>query len=74
MTLQYWKWLATILCIIGVCLSSVGIYPLYLYLFIASSTIWVYCGMVMGESSIVVMNSACVMIEIIGRLWKIYYG
>lgn len=67
---QFVSGLSTILTIIGALISSLGLYPYYVFIFIVSNFGWLYCGIKWKKKSMVVTNVVLFGVEVGGLVWK----
>lgn len=65
---QWLAWLATASLIVSAALAAFNIYPLYIFAFIFSNSLWILVGILWKENSIIVMNTGLTLIYIIGLL------
>jgi hypothetical protein len=65
---QLLAWLGTFLLLLSAGLAAINIYPLYVYAFIFSNSIWILIGILWNEKSLVVMNLGLIIIYIAGLL------
>jgi hypothetical protein len=66
---QWLAWISTISLLAAAALAAFNIYPLYVFAFILSNTLWTIVGILWKENSLVVMNSGLTAIYIIGLLF-----
>jgi len=59
-------WISTAALISAAILAALNIYPLYVYGFIVSNSLWILIGILWKEKSLVVMNLGLTIIYIIG--------
>jgi len=68
---QWLSWVATV-CLLGAALlAAFNIYPLYIWAFIISNSLWILVGVLWKEKSLVVMNAGLTIIYVAG-LFKDY--
>jgi hypothetical protein len=67
---QWVAWLATICLLISAILAAFNVYPLYIWGFIISNTLWILVGILWREKSLIVMNSGLTVIYIAGLLFQ----
>lgn len=65
---QWLAWLSTASLLIAATLAAFNIYPIYIFAFIVSNSMWTLVGILWKEKSLVVMNTGLTLIYIIGLL------
>lgn len=66
---QWLAWISTASLLAAAALAAFNIYPLYVFAFIISNTLWTIVGFLWKENSLIVMNSGLTAIYIIGLLF-----
>lgn len=66
---QWLAWISTASLLVAAALAAFNIYPLYVFAFILSNTLWTIVGILWKENSLIVMNSGLTAIYIIGLLF-----
>jgi len=65
---QWLAWLATWALLLSATLASFNIYPLYVYGFLFSNSLWMLIGVLWKERSLIVMNAGLTLIYVIGLI------
>lgn len=65
---QWLAWLATISLVASAVLAAFNIYPLYIYGFLISNSLWVLIGYLWRENSLLYMNLMLTLIYIAGLI------
>jgi len=60
------KWIGTILCLIGIALTSVNIYPLNIFLSLIGSGIWTLAGIYQRDMPLILVEAAAVAMYFFG--------
>ena len=60
------KWLGTILCLIGIGLTSVNIYPANIFLSLIGSFIWTMAGIYQRDMPLILVEAAAVVMYFFG--------
>jgi hypothetical protein len=60
------KWIGTILCLIGVGLTSVNIYPANIFLSLIGSAIWTLAGIYQRDMPLILVEAAAVAMYFFG--------
>ena len=63
------SWTSTALTIFGALVSSLGLYPYYVFIFIISNFGWIYCAIKWEKKPMLVTNLVLLVVEIGGLLW-----
>ena len=72
MVVKPYQWLA---CVATVCLltaatlAAFNVYPLYIWAFIISNSLWILVGILWKEKSLIVMNAGLTVIYVAGLLF-----
>ncbi len=64
--MQYIKWTGTILCLLGIALTSFNIYPLNIYLSLVGSALWTYAGYLQKDKPLFLVEFVAVLMYISG--------
>lgn len=56
----FFKWIATILCLIGIALTSVNIYPSNIYFGLVGSAMWAYAGIYQRDMPLFLVEAVAV--------------
>jgi hypothetical protein len=64
--MQYIKWSGTILCLLGIALTSFNIYPLNIYLSLVGSALWTYAGYLQKDKPLFLVEFVAVLMYISG--------
>jgi len=65
------KWLGTILCLIGIGLTSVNIYPLNIFLSLIGSGLWAFSGYRQDDYALFLVEAVAVFLYAFGVYWYI---
>lgn len=65
-TIEYAKWSATYILIIGTGVNSLGIYPLGPIILAVGGFVWMICAIIMKEMPLIVTNFVMTLVGIIG--------
>lgn len=65
---QWLAWLATVSLVTSAVLAAFNIYPLYIYGFLISNSLWVLIGHLWRENSLLYMNLMLTLIYIAGLI------
>lgn len=60
------KWLGTILCLLGIALTSFNIYPLNLFLSFIGSALWTLAGFIQRDLPLMLVEFVAVVLYMIG--------
>lgn len=66
---QWLAWISTASLLVAAALAAFNIYPLYVFAFIISNTLWSIVGLLWKENSLIVMNTGLTLIYIVGLLF-----
>lgn len=64
--MQFVKWIGTILCLIGIALTSANIYPYNIFYGLAGSAIWAFAGIYQRDIPLFLVEAVAVAIYVIG--------
>ena len=62
----YLKWTGTILCLIGIGLTSFNIYPLNIFFSLVGSALWTYAGLLQKDTPLFLVELVAVLFYIAG--------
>lgn len=62
----YLKWSGTILCLIGIGLTSFNIYPLNIFFSLVGSALWTYAGFLQKDTPLFLVELVAVLFYIAG--------
>ena len=65
---QWLAWIATVSLLTAATLAAFNIYPLYIWAFIISNSLWILVGILWKEKTVIVMNTGLCGIYIVGLL------
>jgi hypothetical protein len=65
---QWLAWVATIWLLTAAILAAFNVYPLYIWAFIISNSLWILVGVLWKEKSLIVMNAGLTAIYVAGLL------
>jgi hypothetical protein len=63
------KWTGTVLCLIGIALTSFNIYPINIYLGFIGSALWAYAGYKQKDYALFLVEFVAVVMYAIGLWW-----
>ena len=66
------KWLGTMLCLIGIALTSFNFYPANIVFGLIGSILWTYAGMLQRDTPLVLVEGVAVLLYIGGFIGYIY--
>ena len=67
--LEVIKWTGTILCLIGIALTSFNIYPINIYLGFIGSALWAYAGYKQKDYALFLVEFVAVVMYAVGLWW-----
>jgi hypothetical protein len=62
------KWLGTILCLLGIALTSFNIYPLNIFLSLVGSALWTLAGFLQQDKPLFLVEFVAVIIYLMGAV------
>lgn len=65
------RWVGTILCLVGIALTSLNIYPLNLFFGLVGSFLWTVQGFVYKDNALVVVELVAVLMYLVG-IFKVF--
>lgn len=60
------KWAGTILCLIGIGLTSFNVYPLNIFLSLIGSALWTIAGLIQRDTPLVLVEAVAVVFYLLG--------
>ena len=67
-TLKAVKWTGTILCLLGIGLTSFNIYPLNVFLSLIGSALWTWAGWIQRDTPLVLVEGVAVTLYFMGAI------
>lgn len=74
MNLQSLKWYGTALCLIGIALTSINIYPLNIIFGLVGSGAWTVAGYIQDDNPLMIVELVATLCYAIGLGWYIYHA
>ena len=65
---QALAWLGTVVLIMGACMTALNIYPLNVYVCVLANGLWLWCGWLWREPSVIGLNFAMTIIYVAGTI------
>ena len=65
---QALAWIGTMALIVGACMTALNIYPMNVYVMVFANGLWLWCGWLWREPSVIGLNFAMTFIYIIGAI------
>ena len=62
------KWTGTLLCLVGIALTSFNIYPANIFFGLIGSALWTLAGILQNDAPLVLVEAVAVFIYLIGVL------
>jgi hypothetical protein len=66
--MEYIKWSGTILCLLGIGLTSFNIYPLNIFLSLVGSGLWTYAGYLQKDKPLFLVEFVAVLMYVSGSI------
>lgn len=66
------KWLGTILCLVGICLTSFNVYPLNVFFSLVGSALWTLAGFLQRDVPLFLVEAVAVGIYLAGVIALIF--
>jgi len=66
------KWLGTLLCLTGICLTSFNVYPINIILSLIGSALWTWAGWVQKDIPLFLVEAVAVGIYLAGIIALLY--
>jgi len=60
------KWIGTILCLTGICLTSFNVYPLNIFLSLIGSGLWTWAGYMQKDMPLILVEAVAVILYTTG--------
>lgn len=60
------KWLGTLLCLVGIGLTSFNIYPLNILLSLVGSALWTWAGFMQNDPPLILVEAVAVTLYLMG--------
>ena len=70
--MKYIKWLGTILCLIGIALTSFNIYPINIVLGLIGSALWTWAGWAQKDMPLFLVEAVAVVMYMAGVIALFY--
>lgn len=67
------KWTGTILCLLGIALTSFNVYPLNILFGLVGSALWTYAGYLQRDPPLILVEFVAVLLYAAGMLSYIYW-
>ena len=68
MSSNHIKWAGTLLCLIGIALTSFNVYPLNVFLSLVGSALWTWAGYLQGDLPLILVEAVAVTLYLIGAI------
>lgn len=65
-TLKIVKWAGTVLCLMGICLTSFNVYPHNIFLALLGSVLWAWAGLIQKDAPLMLVEGVAVTLYFIG--------
>lgn len=65
---QHIKWAGTILCLLGIALTSFNVYPANIFLSLVGSALWTYAGYLQDDAPLFLVEIVAVMLYFAGAV------
>jgi hypothetical protein len=62
------KWAGTILCLVGIALTSFNVYPLNVFLSLIGSALWTWAGYIQDDLPLILVEAVAVSLYLIGAI------
>lgn len=62
------KWLGTVLCLVGIALTSFNVYPLNVFLSLIGSALWTWAGYLQDDLPLILVEAVAVSLYLIGAI------
>ena len=68
MSSNHIKWAGTLLCLIGIALTSFNVYPLNVFLSLVGSALWTWAGYLQDDLPLILVEAVAVTLYLIGAI------
>lgn len=72
--MNYIKWVGTLLCLTGICLTSFNIYPINIVLSLIGSALWTYAGWAQKDVPLFLVEAVAVVMYAAGVITLLLQG
>jgi len=72
MRLSLVKWAGTVLCLLGILLTSFNIYPTNIFLGLIGSALWTYAGVMQRDTPLLLVEGVAVLFYLFGVISWMY--
>ena len=62
------KWAGTVLCLVGIALTSFNVYPLNVFLSLVGSALWAWAGYLQNDLPLILVEAVAVTLYLIGAI------
>ena len=62
------KWAGTVLCLVGIALTSFNVYPLNVFLSLVGSALWTWAGYLQNDLPLILVEAVAVTLYLIGAI------
>lgn len=62
------KWIGTLLCLVGIALTSFNVYPLNVFLSLVGSALWTWAGYLQDDLPLILVEGVAVSLYLIGAI------
>jgi hypothetical protein len=68
MSSNHIKWAGTVLCLVGIALTSFNVYPLNVFLSLVGSALWTWAGYLQNDLPLILVEAVAVTLYLIGAI------
>lgn len=68
MSSNHIKWSGTVLCLVGIALTSFNVYPLNVFLSLVGSALWTWAGYLQDDLPLILVEAVAVTLYLIGAI------
>ena len=68
MSSNHIKWAGTVLCLVGIALTSFNVYPLNVFLGLVGSALWTWAGSLQNDLPLILVEAVAVTLYLIGAI------
>ena len=68
MSSNHIKWAGTVLCLVGIALTSFNVYPLNVFLSLVGSALWAWAGYLQDDLPLILVEAVAVTLYLIGAI------